>query len=210
MTPLAWCGFTAVALIFLLVAEHRDSRPAIAVIKPITSTGFLGAAWASGALDSSYGIAIFTALVLSWLGDVLLIPKGAKGAFLGGLVAFLGGHVAYVVAFVMLGLDPMVTAATFVPLAIAAATVGRYLANAAPDNLRVPVIGYIAVISTMVATAAGAVAGGATVALIVGAVIFYLSDLGVARDRFVQKSIWNRVLLLPLYYAAQLLFATSV
>ena len=210
MTPLAWCGLTAVGLVALLLAEHRDSRPAMAVIKPITSAGFLGAAWASGALESSYGIAIFVALILSWLGDVLLIPKGAKGAFLAGLVAFLGGHVAYAAAFVMLGIDPLVTAATVLPLAIAAATVGRFLVNAAPDNLRVPVMGYIAVISTMVATAAGAVAEGATPPRVVGAVIFYRSELGGARDRFVKKSIWNRVFLLPLYYGAQLLFATSV
>jgi uncharacterized membrane protein YhhN len=210
MTPLTWCALTGVALIVLLVAERLDSRPGIAVTKPIASTGFLGAAWAAGALESSYGQLIFVALVLSWLGDVLLIPKGAKRAFLAGLVAFLGGHVAYAAAFISLGLDPTVTAVTAVPLAIVAATVGQYLVRSAPEKLRMPVVGYIAVISIMVATAAGAVGAGASALVVVGAVIFYFSDLGVARDRFVQKSFWNKLVLLPLYYAAQLIFATSV
>jgi hypothetical protein len=43
-----------------------------------------------------------------------------------------------------------------------------------------------------------------------GALLFYLSDLLVARDRFVRPGIVNRVVGLPLYYAAQLLLASAV
>ena len=39
------------------------------------------------------------------------------------------------------------------------------------------------------------------------AVAFYLSDVSVARDRFVAPGFGNRIWGLPLYYAAQLLFA---
>jgi hypothetical protein len=38
---------------------------------------------------------------------------------------------------------------------------------------------------------------------------FYLSDLAVARDRFVARAFVNRLWGLPLYYAAQILFAVS-
>ena len=41
------------------------------------------------------------------------------------------------------------------------------------------------------------------------AVAFYLSDVSVARDRFVAPGFGNRIWGLPLYYAAQLLFALS-
>jgi len=44
----------------------------------------------------------------------------------------------------------------------------------------------------------------------VGAVLFFLSDLLVARDRFVAPGFGNRLLGLPLYYAAQLLLASAV
>ena len=42
-----------------------------------------------------------------------------------------------------------------------------------------------------------------------GDLAFYLSDLGVARQRFVSPGLINRFVGLPLYYGAQLLFAFS-
>ena len=44
---------------------------------------------------------------------------------------------------------------------------------------------------------------------LVGAVMFYGSDLAVARDRFVAPGFSNRAWGLPLYYAAQLVIAAS-
>lgn len=210
MSAAAWASITLVFVVLLLVCEARDARRGIAVTKTIASTGFVGVAVASGAANTPYGRAILVALVLSWLGDVLLIPKGAKAAFLGGLVAFLLGHVAYAFAFTMQGTDLGASGIAAAVLALGAFSVGRMLVRAAPSKLRVPVMAYIAVISTMVATAVGAVATGADIAILVGAVMFYFSDLGVARDRFVQKSFWNKAVLLPLYYGAQVIFALSV
>jgi uncharacterized membrane protein YhhN len=45
--------------------------------------------------------------------------------------------------------------------------------------------------------------------LLIGAVMFAVSDIFVARDRFVSPSVANRLWGLPLYYAAQLIFALS-
>jgi uncharacterized membrane protein YhhN len=44
----------------------------------------------------------------------------------------------------------------------------------------------------------------------IGAVLFAASDLTVARERFVHRSAWNRVVGLPMYYAGQLLIAWSI
>jgi len=44
----------------------------------------------------------------------------------------------------------------------------------------------------------------------VGAVSFYLSDLFVARDRFLKSEFTNRLIGLPLYYCGQFLLAFSV
>jgi uncharacterized membrane protein YhhN len=68
-----WILLTVIALAGLLVAEYRGPGWAIYVCKPLASLGFLGAAVAAGALGSSYGRAILAALVLSWIGDVLLM-----------------------------------------------------------------------------------------------------------------------------------------
>jgi hypothetical protein len=46
--------------------------------------------------------------------------------------------------------------------------------------------------------------------ILAAAVAFYLSDLAVARDRFVAPGFRNRLWGLPLYYGAQLLFVWTV
>jgi uncharacterized membrane protein YhhN len=76
--------------------------------------------------------------------------------------------------------------------------------------MRGAVRAYIAVISVMVVAAAGtyALAGNGWIPL--GAVGFYLSDLSVARDRFVKEEFLNRIWGLPLYYAAQVALAWSI
>jgi uncharacterized membrane protein YhhN len=44
----------------------------------------------------------------------------------------------------------------------------------------------------------------------VGALLFYLSDLAVARHRFVHPAFVNRAIGLPLYYVGQLLIALTI
>jgi hypothetical protein len=43
-----------------------------------------------------------------------------------------------------------------------------------------------------------------------GAILFYVSDLAVARHRFIQRSFINRALGLPIYYLGQLLLALTI
>jgi uncharacterized membrane protein YhhN len=40
--------------------------------------------------------------------------------------------------------------------------------------------------------------------------MFAISDIAVARDRFVRQSLTNKIWGIPLYYLAQVLFAISV
>src|SRR3954447_25814698 len=108
-TMLPWIGVTAFFLIGLLVAEARNDRAVVWISKPWASAGFVGTAVAAGALGTSYGKAILVALVLSWLGDVLLIPEH-QGAFVAGLAAFLAGHFAVGAAFLLRGPSPLWTA----------------------------------------------------------------------------------------------------
>jgi uncharacterized membrane protein YhhN len=82
--------------------------------------------------------------------------------------------------------------------------------------MRFPVIGYVAVITTMVVGGIAVSVHGNTVdptaplLATSGAIAFYASDLAVARDKFVAKEAVNRAIGLPLYYGAQLLIAWSV
>lgn len=206
---LPWAALTAIALIGLLAAEARGARPGIYVAKPLASAGFVGAAVAAGALGSGYGRAVLAALVLSWLGDVLLMSS-RSAVFLAGLGAFLLAHVGYGAAFVLRGQDTMASAGALAVLSAPALAVAWWLRPRLPAEMRLPVFLYIGVITVMVALAVGTVAAGAPWVLLAGAVAFYLSDLSVANDRFVREDFGNRLWGLPLYYAAQLCFAWTV
>jgi uncharacterized membrane protein YhhN len=152
---------------------------------------------------------MLAALALSWIGDVLLISK-EPGGFLAGLASFLLAHVTYAGAFAVRGPAWAWVAATLALLAVPYFLVDRWLLPHVKTSLRGLVRTYMAAISVMLALACGLLAAGHTPVIFAGALAFYLSDLAVARDRFVRESLVNRLWGLPLYYAAQLLLAWSV
>jgi uncharacterized membrane protein YhhN len=81
-------------------------------------------------------------------------------------------------------------------------------------SMLAPVAAYVVVISVMV-VGAWTMLGDSSLnfagrlAAFIGAVSFYLSDLFVARDRFLKTEFTNRLIGLPLYYLGQFLLAFS-
>lgn len=203
----AW--LTVAAMCALLVSKRNDWRVGEWICKPLASTGFIVSALQHGALEAPYGRAVLAALVASWWGDVLLIPK-MKRAFLAGLGAFLLGHVAFAAAFVTRGVAWPATLATGAALGVPLALVGRWLMPHVPAAMKAPVMAYMAVITAMVALAVGTVALHGNAYILVGAVSFYLSDLAVARDRFVVTAFSNKLWGWPLYFGAQIVLAATV
>ena len=203
------CIATLVCVIVLLVAEWREAPTLRWFAKPLASAGFLLAALAAGARDSQYGHVVLVALALGMLGDVLLIPA-ASATFLAGLASFLLGHLAFALAFVVRGVSAPAMFGAAALLALPAALSWRWLAPHVPTKMRAPVVAYIAVISIMVAAAAGTLGTPGGGVILVGAVMFFVSDLAVARQRFVERTPWNKLWGLPLYYGGQLVLAGSV
>jgi uncharacterized membrane protein YhhN len=221
-------GVTALLVVVLLVGERR-AAPWRGWVKGTASASFIGTALSAGATDSACGGWILAALCLGWVGDVSLV-SGRRRWFLVGLGAFLLSHLAYIGAFAAVRPNAVVALIVAAALAVPAALVARWLWPHLEGGMRGPVLAYLAVISAMVAAAAGAVAGldpaaPAVAALTQGeplpgwvwaaavmsaAAAFYLSDVLVARDRFVTPGFANRIWGLPLYYGAQVLFALSV
>ena len=200
---------TLAGLAALLLSEWRGLRAGVWIAKLVASTGFLGAAYAAGAMSSPYGRFVFAGLALSWLGDLLLIPK-QKAAFLGGLVAFLLGHVAYATAFIVRGVSIGALVVAAVLLAVPLVASLRWLGPYVTGTMRIPVRAYVAVISIMVMCAAGTLWEHGDPVILLGAAAFYVSDLAVARDHFVVRGFTNKLWGLPLYYGAQLLLAWTV
>jgi uncharacterized membrane protein YhhN len=206
----AWSAATALAVAGLLFCEQTGRTAGVWLAKPIASTAFIAVALAAGALESGYGCAILAGLVLSWFGDVFLIPRGRPHIFLTGVLSFLAGHVAYTVAFVVRGMDAGVFAGAALGVGFVAFVVLRWLGAHVPPEMKVAVPAYVAVISIMVVCAAATFAALGNPWIPIGAVGFYLSDLSVARDRFVVSDFVNRLWGLPLYYAAQVALGWSV
>jgi uncharacterized membrane protein YhhN len=204
-----WVLLTLVALGLHVLAEYKQWPIAIALTKLTASSGFLLVAVMAGALELGWGRWLFAGLALSFVGDACLLGRG-KPMFLAGLVAFLLGHVSYCVAFVVHGFTWTSALALAPVLLLAAWLVDRWLGERVEPGMRVPVRAYIVVISTMLCLAFGAWRGGASPLLLLGALSFYLSDLAVARDRFVQQDFFNRLWGLPAYYLGQLCLAMSV
>ncbi|MEZ4319245.1 MAG: lysoplasmalogenase [Myxococcota bacterium] len=195
----------AVCVALLVTAEFRHQAVLKGVSKSSASAGFVLLGALVGLPSGSPAqLAVFVGLLFGAVGDLCLLSRD-KRWFLAGLVSFLLNHVAYVVAFVLLGVEPVWAGLAAVPLAGFAWLVWRWLATRA-GKLAGPVFAYIVVISGMVACAVGTL-GSAGPVLLVAAVLFFVSDLCVARDRFVSPGPENRLVGLPLYYSAQLLFA---
>ncbi|MFN2375400.1 MAG: lysoplasmalogenase [Candidatus Binatia bacterium] len=201
---------TLALLVLLLIAEWRENRKAIALLKPLVSTGFVVAGFLAPTDAGLYAVVILAGLVLSWWGDVLLIPRDRPAVFRLGILAFLLGHVAYSTAFLARGVDWTATLASAVLMTALAMLVLRWLAAHTPDDMRLPVRAYVAVISTMLALAVGTWAAHGEPLIVVGAAMFYVSDLSVAADRFVRRSFLNRLWGLPCYYIAQLVLAFTI
>lgn len=184
----------------LLWAEARKLMRLRAAAKLTCSAGFLLLA-ASFGLETPYARMLFAGLGLCAVGDALLLAAGER-PFVAGLAAFLLGHVAYATAFARLSAPSPWTAAL---LAAAGALILRVLwPRLGP--MRAPVAVYCVAISVMLWLALGT----PRLELRLGALLFYLSDLLIARDRFVRAEPRNQLVLLPLYFVGQYLIASTV
>jgi len=145
---------------------------------------------------------LVAALAFSLLGDVfLMLPADL---FLAGLGAFLVAHLAYVGAFA----GPVVPRLVWLAVVVGVlAPVAARILRAVPDRaLRTPVAVYSLAISLMVASA---VASASTVA-ITGAVLFLVSDMLIAWNRFVQPRPWAPLAIIVTYHLGQLGLATAL
>jgi len=214
---------TIIALAIVLYTERRDGSNAAnatgaradgdrrnlligGVAKTFASIGFIAGALAADALETLIGQALFIALVWSFIGDVLLIFKGSRLAFMFGIGSFLMGHLGFAMVFRIRGIDATAFMIACAGFAIVAWVIWRWLSPHVRGAMRIAVGAYIAVITLMVACAVGSIVAVPAVLPLAAAMLFWVSDLTVARQRFVVRSFWNRAIGLPLYFAAQFLF----
>jgi uncharacterized membrane protein YhhN len=213
MINIAIIIISAVLLVGLLYFEKTGNRKGAIPTKTVLSLFFVIAALVQVHPIPTYYYFLLAGLILCLGGDFFLaLPQ--KGMFLAGLVLFLLGHVLYIVAFFSVSsLSGLIWPGIIVVLVFS----GSVYLWLSPHlgGMKVPVLFYVVIISVMVMAAWSILVGGglnSTVSIMIfaGALSFYFSDIFVARDRFLKKEFFNRLVGLPLYYAGQFLLAFSV
>lgn len=179
------------------------------MLKIVASTAYLALALQLNATASAYGQLILMALGLSWVGDVFLLSQKSR-LFLLGLASFLLAHLFFAVAFASLPTSVTALVAGLVLMSCLGIAVLAWLWGHLKAFYRVAVTAYVTAIVAMCTLAISASAASGTWMLAVGAVIFAISDVAVARNRFVAPGANNKLWGLPLYYGAQIILTCSV
>lgn len=147
-------------------------------------------------------VLVFTALVFCWFGD-LLGPLD----FTVGAMAFFVGHLAFIAAFSAAGIERKRALSAAIVLAFSGLAILCWLLpHVRQLGDRILVGSYLAVISLMTLSAS-ATRHRAWVLSAAAAWLFYVSDIAVARWRFVSPGSENAYFCYPLYYAACTLMA---
>ncbi len=155
-------------------------------------------------------------LIFGAIGDIALLGRSTR-AFVGGLAAFLVGHLAYVIAFAQIESPAywFVYGGRLGMIAIAGGAFSLRWLWPHLGKLKVPVVLYVIAIVLMTMGAfsirnVGGLPAPERDLLALGAALFFLSDLAVARERFIARDFKNKLYGLPAYFVAQLLIASAI
>lgn len=206
--------FLVVTVSLLVRAEFKGDKQQTYFFKPVSTLLVIGVALLSFLTPNvlpAYTLWITLGLVLSLGGDVALMFESGK-AFLIGLVLFLLAHVVYAIAFTLPNSFHAADLITAAVLLVVSVPIYLYLKPGLGD-MKGPVIFYIVVIGFMVNRAVSTFFGDSFSTsqawlISLGAVLFWLSDLVLAVNRFRYPFEANRLSLF-LYYGGQLLIALS-
>jgi uncharacterized membrane protein YhhN len=196
--------------VLALLAADRAGRTRLALIsKSCASLGFVLLGLINCRSGDPFDRLVLAGLLFAAAGDVALALPGER-TFLAGVGAFAVGHLAYAAAaavYVRSDDVPAYALAVFAPSLLAYGWLYSQL-----GKMRLPVAVYVLIISLMVVGAISLyeLKFGAARLFLVGALLFYASDLSVARDKFVRDEFVNRLWGLPAYYAAQICIALSI
>ena len=155
----------------------------------------------------SVSAAVVLALIFSWLGDVLLIPKGIKWFTAGG-IAFMISHAFFVAAYTKDVVFSRIPVFLIVLLAVffaaAVAFIFSKLKPHLPKALFYPMFLYLLINGTMNCFAIFRCVSGpsaATVTTAIGAALFFVSDTALFFVRFKKDSRLKTHFLVMLTYS---------
>lgn len=193
----------AISGVIHLYASKKSDTKLRARTKGFILLGLLG--WYCCAADPFRGI-VCAAIITSWLGDVLLIPKGVKWFTAGG-ISFFASHLCFVFAYlpnVNFNIVPIwVVVLAAAVYFTAVCLVFRGLKNSLPKMLTVPMFLYLLVNGAMNCFALFQLISlpcTATVITFIGALLFFASDSALFYTRFKKDSVFKNHFFVMLTY----------
>ena len=195
------------------LAVIRSRRRLEYIAKPAAMLALLAWLW----IDSRGGVGnapllwFALGLVCSLAGDVLLLLP--ERFFLPGLVAFLLAHLAYIYGLNAGGIMWLTETLLAIPMAIIGGwlvwRIGGALRAKGRGKLLAPIVLYAVIISLMVVSALATLFRsdwpvGPAALVSAGAVLFFLSDVVLAWNRFLAPLPHGRVVVIVAYHLGQL------
>lgn len=203
------CILAAISGIIYCISLVKNHQVCIYIFKPLTIAVILFIAIYRVYLTGSISIMLTTlAIFFSLIGDIFLMLKKEEGNFLKGLFAFFIAHVIYIIAF---KLNSAQDKDSLILLAILA-LIGllfyiKLAANITKDKfLKISVLLYIVAITFMLYFAQLS----NNYYLIYGAILFVISDMLLAWDRFVKQIKLGPLAIICTYFVAQYLLAIGI
>ena len=200
------------------LALSRDWLKLEYIAKPAVILALFFWLWTSAGLNGAllwFGLGLF----LSLAGDVLLMISLDR-LFLAGLVAFLFAHVAYVIGFNTPVPEMSVWGiALAVIIGIGGARVIRRilapLESKGQGHMRTPILVYSIVISLMILSAMLKLTdvkweAGTALLVSLGAILFYISDIILAWNKFVSPLQHGRIYNIAAYHLGQIALIAGV
>ncbi|WP_341225892.1 lysoplasmalogenase [uncultured Arcticibacterium sp.] len=175
--------------------------------KPLLMPVLVGLVWLEGR-NVSFKWPLILALLFSWAGDLFLMFD-REGFFVFGLGAFLLAHLVYIFIYskaIKLSLLKVLPFLGFTGLFCFGV-----LWNKLSNDMTIPVYIYMLVISTMAYLAScRAVNVKSFEYVLVGAVLFVISDAFIAVNEFVQPVLWSSFWVMITYGLAQFLIVKGL
>ncbi len=174
-----YLGLLAVVSIVHLIDSYKDDAARRAKTKgfllPLILLYYISS-------TDSYSWVLIAALITSWLGDILLIPKGSKW-FISGGISFLVSHILFIFTYIPFIVFADVKLYIVIPAAVVYITVaGIIIKNILPNTPKMmigPMFAYLIANSTMNVFALMLLISvpcvGSAIAY-TGAVLFFISD----------------------------------
>ena len=205
---------TSIITIYLLLAFSHcllaDHRATFRLLTKPMLMPLLGLYYLLAGGDNTL---VYMALLGAWAGDIALL-KFSQKAFIIGLVSFLAGHIA--MALAIYGLTPLQTDIPWLSIVMAKLSIAIgafWYLKPHLGSLKPAVLIYCLVLASKGIVAMGlllALHSNAALMVALGALIFMLSDLLLAINRFAHPFKKAHLWVMSTYTSAQALIVTGI